>query len=190
MADATRDIAVKRRDGDVLAFGLGAAKKVYQGTLIVRESSTGYVEKGSDAATKQFVGVAYEGKDNTAGAAGDKSVCCYRRGVFTFAYTGTAPALGAMAFVSDDQTVKATGDAPCGRVVGLDTSAGTVDIDIEIDGAPTAVAMGNANAEIGGLTISAAYDQAEVTALRDKVEELADDVRNIYAALVGKGSLS
>jgi hypothetical protein len=40
-----------------------------------------------------------------------------------------------------------------------------------------AVTLGNADSEIGGLTISAAYDQTEVTALRDKCEELADDVR-------------
>jgi len=40
-----------------------------------------------------------------------------------------------------------------------------------------AVTIGNTNNEIGGLTISAAYAQAEVQALRDKCEELGDDVR-------------
>lgn len=40
-----------------------------------------------------------------------------------------------------------------------------------------AVTLGNTDNEIGGLTISAAYSQAEVAALRDKCEELADDVR-------------
>jgi hypothetical protein len=44
-------------------------------------------------------------------------------------------------------------------------------------------AMGNADSEIGGLTISASYDQTEVQALRDKCEELADDVRAIYTKL-------
>lgn len=39
------------------------------------------------------------------------------------------------------------------------------------------VSLGNTDNEIGGLTISAAYDQAEMQALRDKTEELADDVR-------------
>lgn len=43
-----------------------------------------------------------------------------------------------------------------------------------------ATVMGNANSEISGLTISAAYDQAEVTALRDAAEELADDVRALH----------
>lgn len=46
-----------------------------------------------------------------------------------------------------------------------------------------AVTLGNNNNEIGGLTISAAYDQAEVTALRDKAEELADDVRALSVLL-------
>lgn len=54
---------------------------------------------------------------------------------------------------------------------------------------PTVVTLGNTNSEIGGLTISAAYSQAEVTALRDKCEELADDLRAIHAALVAQGDL-
>jgi hypothetical protein len=40
-----------------------------------------------------------------------------------------------------------------------------------------AVALGNADGEIGGLIISDPPTQAEVQALRDKCEELADDVR-------------
>jgi hypothetical protein len=40
-----------------------------------------------------------------------------------------------------------------------------------------AVTLGNADGEIGGLTISDPPTQAEVQALRDRCEELADDVR-------------
>lgn len=46
-----------------------------------------------------------------------------------------------------------------------------------------AVALGNADNEIGGLTIGATYTQAEVQALRDKCEELADDVRALSTLL-------
>lgn len=46
-----------------------------------------------------------------------------------------------------------------------------------------AVTQGNTDGEIGGLTISDPLTQAEVRALRDKCEELADDVR-APAALV------
>ena len=42
-----------------------------------------------------------------------------------------------------------------------------------------AVTLGNTDGEIGGLTISDPPSQAEVQALRDKAEELADDVRNL-----------
>jgi hypothetical protein len=57
-----------------------------------------------------------------------------------------------------------------------------------------AVTLGNADGEIGGLTISDPPNQAEVQALRDKCEELADDVRALStlvhalrAALVAVG---
>jgi hypothetical protein len=40
-----------------------------------------------------------------------------------------------------------------------------------------AVTLGNVDGEIGGLTVSDPPTQAEVEALRDKAEELADDVR-------------
>jgi hypothetical protein len=39
------------------------------------------------------------------------------------------------------------------------------------------VTLGNTDGEIGGLTVSNPPTQAEVQALRDKCEELADDVR-------------
>lgn len=43
---------------------------------------------------------------------------------------------------------------------------------------------GNTDGEIGGLTISAGYSQSEVTALRDKCEELADDLRTLRSNLL------
>ncbi len=47
----------------------------------------------------------------------------------------------------------------------------------------TAVSLGNEDGEIGALTFSATPTQAECEALRDKCEELADDVRNIHSSL-------
>jgi hypothetical protein len=44
-----------------------------------------------------------------------------------------------------------------------------------------AVTLGNTDDEIGGLTISDPPTQAEVQALRDKADELADDVRALSA---------
>ncbi len=60
--------------------------------------------------------------------------------------------------------------------------------------AQAAVTLGNTDGAIGGLTIGATYSQAELQALRDKCEELADDVRALSTlvhalrtALVGAG---
>jgi hypothetical protein len=46
-----------------------------------------------------------------------------------------------------------------------------------------AVTLGNPDGEIAGLTISDPPTQAEVQALRDKCEELADDVRALATLL-------
>jgi hypothetical protein len=46
-----------------------------------------------------------------------------------------------------------------------------------------AVTLGNTDGEIGGLTISDPPTQAEIQALRDKCEELADDVRALSALI-------
>jgi hypothetical protein len=46
-----------------------------------------------------------------------------------------------------------------------------------------AVSMTNSDGDIGGLTISAAYSQSEVQALRDQTEILADDTRDVNALL-------
>ncbi|WP_425057972.1 hypothetical protein SCACP_25600 [Sporomusa carbonis] len=51
----------------------------------------------------------------------------------------------------------------------------------------TTVTLGNTDDEIAGLPISAAYSQAEMQALRDKCEKLADDVRALKAALSSYG---
>ena len=49
------------------------------------------------------------------------------------------------------------------------------------------VSFGNTDNEIGGLTVSASYFQTEMQALRDKCEELADDVRALRSALSSYG---
>ena len=46
------------------------------------------------------------------------------------------------------------------------------------------VTFGNIDSEISSLTFSATPTQAEAEALRDKCEELADDVRNLRAELL------
>ncbi len=50
-------------------------------------------------------------------------------------------------------------------------------------GSQAAVTLGNADNEIGGLAIGGSYSQSEVQALRDKTEELADDMRGLSTLL-------
>lgn len=52
-------------------------------------------------------------------------------------------------------------------------------LSTQANASQAAVTLGNTDNEIGGLTLSLTYSQAEVQALRDKCEELADDVRNL-----------
>lgn len=51
------------------------------------------------------------------------------------------------------------------------------------DASQAVVTLGNTDNEIGGLTFSASPTQAECEALRDKCEELADDVRALSTLL-------
>lgn len=53
--------------------------------------------------------------------------------------------------------------------------------------AKNTVTFVNVDNAIGGLTVSAAYSQAEMQVLRNKCEELADDVRALKAALSSYG---
>lgn len=74
-----------------------------------------------------------------------------------------------------DGTAEFQGDVELGGSVGFFGGAAA---------AQQSVDHGNTDGEIGGLTISGSYDQGEVQALRDKCEELADDVRSLRAALL------
>ena len=79
------------------------------------------------------------------------------------------------------QKIRFWGATPIARPAGADQAV---------------VTLGNTDGEIAGLTFSATYSQTEVEALRDKTEELADDLRALStlvhalrAALVGSGIL-
>jgi hypothetical protein len=71
-----------------------------------------------------------------------------------------------------------TGIGATGGKIGF---YGTVPVVQPAGADQAAVTLGNTNGEIGGLTISDPPTQAEVQALRDKCEELADDVRALSA---------
>jgi hypothetical protein len=132
MAAATVDKEIARLDGNLIAFAMKAATKIFKGILVNVVTATGLAEPGSATAGQAFVGVSYEQADNSAGAASARDVRCYRKGVFTFPYTGTAPVIGDVLYVSDDSTVTATAPvAPVKCGVAVRVGSGIVDVDID-----------------------------------------------------------
>ena len=86
---------------------------------------------------------------------------------------------------TQDEPVAAGTYYRVGVVVGSPAAADGDVMEVEMH-APikvvVIVTLGNTDNEIGALTIGGTYTQAEVVALRDKCEELADDVRDIAVA--------
>lgn len=124
------------KDGKLIAYPLGAAKTIYQGALVVTDGTTGLLEAGTDAASKNFVGIAYESGENGSGAAAAISCRVRKTGTFLFALTGTAvsnAAIGKAAYISDDNTVAlaatTTNDVLCGYIVGHESGLVRVRID-------------------------------------------------------------
>ena len=124
------------KDGKVQAQPVGAAKRIYQGALVVTDDTTGLLEAGGDTAAKAFAGIAYEPADNSAGAAGAITCRVQKRGSFVFALTGTAvtaAVLGKKAYISDDNTVAlaatTTNDIYCGDIIAVESGRVRVRLD-------------------------------------------------------------
>jgi hypothetical protein len=107
MAALTAQLDTLEKRGDVLAYPVGASKRIYKGALVVVDTTTGYAETGSDAANKNFVGVAYEDADNSSGGAGAISVRVKKTGAHLLnAASGAQTSVGKPALLVDDNTVQ------------------------------------------------------------------------------------
>jgi hypothetical protein len=113
---------------------LAAAAVAYVGTLAARNAA-GNVVPASDAASVEVVGVFLESVDNSAGAAGDKSISI-GVGVFEFVNLAGAIVLAshlALCYVGDDSSVTtaavAANDVIAGLVVAYTTTTVLVDVD-------------------------------------------------------------
>ena len=124
----------RRKDGALVLYPLGAGVHVHKGGLLT-VAATGLAQPASDSAGLVFVGVAYEGGDNTGSAAGAISVRVLKTGVFTYAKTAAAQSdVGKPAFAVDDGTVSTaatTDNIACGIVVGVPDA---LTVRIRIDG--------------------------------------------------------
>lgn len=81
----------------------------------------------------RFVGVYLAGVDNSAGAAGDKTVQIARTGIFEFNQTGLTQAdVGKPAFFSDDNTIATTPTtAYAGVIVNIGTTSALAEVCID-----------------------------------------------------------
>lgn len=128
MAALTADRNTPRRDGEQENLPVAAAKKIFAGSLVARDSS-GNATPGATATTLLGVGRAEEYVDNSAGAAGDKSVNI-RKGVYRFANSASGDLIaradiGNDCYIVDDQTVAKTNGGStrsvAGKVFDVDT---------------------------------------------------------------------
>lgn len=121
-----------QKDGELVAYPVGAGATVFKGGLVV--VSGGYAIPASDTAGVQFVGVAHETAVNTGGAAGAKLVRVHKTGSFISSKAGAVQAdVGKQALVVDSGTVSTaatTNNVPAGYVCELiSTSLVRVRID-------------------------------------------------------------
>jgi hypothetical protein len=106
MAATTTAREAKRQEGRTRSHKC-AAVKIPKGVLVCHNTA-GYATNGADTASFLFAGVAYETVDNSAGAAGDKSIRVEKTGDFEFAFGAgnAAQALvGTAVYITDNQTV-------------------------------------------------------------------------------------
>lgn len=128
MAALTQDRNTAKREGDELVLPVAAAKKIYAGSLVARDSG-GNATPGAVATTLVGAGRAEELADNSGGSAGDKTVRV-RKGVFRFANSAsgdliTRAEIGTDCYIVDDQTVAKTSGtgtrSVAGKVFDVDT---------------------------------------------------------------------
>lgn len=127
-ADAHLD---RKESGPYQVYPVAASTTIYAGGLLVVDS-TGYAEPLTDAVDKRYIGVAYEGVDNSSGSDGDKNVRVYGIGRFKVTATSITQAMvGQMMYGADDATMDdtSTNKVPVGRLVEyVSSTSGWIEI--------------------------------------------------------------
>jgi hypothetical protein len=132
MAAATADRETQRQDGKVKAHKM-AASRVFKGTLVM-VNATGFVQAGTDAANTKFAGMAYETKDNTTGAPGDRSLRVEKTGEFLVNGAGFTQAdVGKEAYITDDNTVQTAANTNGVKVGAITEYVSATQVRIRID---------------------------------------------------------
>lgn len=142
MAALTKPFETYERPGLVMAYRV-AATKVLKGALVGVNSSGFATPMVHGTSGLKFVGVANESVDNSAGAAGDKSVAITKSGSFVYkpisGLTPTIADLGKEVDANSDWEIQIatsglTNQYKVGTIVGLEsTSTGVAGIRVRID---------------------------------------------------------
>ncbi|MBC8138712.1 MAG: hypothetical protein H8F28_22760 [Fibrella sp.] len=136
MATLTANYDGERKDGDLVAYNIAAATKIYKGALVAVTDATGYLTNASDAAGTTFAGIAFEGGDNSSGAAGGLGLRVEKTGTFILDFSGSTSQaiIGKKVYAVDNQTValaaSTANDLYVGDVVAL-ISGGKVRVRID-----------------------------------------------------------
>ena len=109
MAASTGPVNSQRKESDVVSMFMGAVK-INPGTLVSTRADGYLYPARAGTNTDVFAGVAYDGEDNSVGAAGAMRCRVFKTGTFVFPKT-TATAqtdVGAYFYAADDSDVYST----------------------------------------------------------------------------------
>jgi hypothetical protein len=140
---------IPRKEAGLQSFPVAASTTIYKGGLVCMDAD-GYIVEGTDAHAVRFVGIAYEGVDNSTGSDGDLNGRVYTTGTHQLPATSITQAMvGDMMYLVDDATVDDVAGVshyiPVGVLVQYDsTTLGWVDIG------QRGVAAGPFNLDISG----------------------------------------
>jgi hypothetical protein len=117
----------------MLTFPVAASTTIYQGGLVIINSSGYAIPAAASAGNKGCAGVAMQKADNASGSAGAISVTVAFDAVFLFAGTTLAQAsIGSACYAEDDNTIddaSGTNEAICGVLVEyVSSSSGWVHV--------------------------------------------------------------
>jgi hypothetical protein len=169
-----------------------ASEIIYAGCLVAFDPANSQAQSADPAmpATAKVIGAALCTVDNRTGAKGDLQVTPHC-GVMKVKNDGTITAaqLYTMAVIVDDHTVGAAAgtnaDRPAGLIVGMD---GTGFVWLLI--LPESAKRGPVTVTLTSTNGTAAAASASLANLAAEAENIGDDVRAIYAALVTAGIIA
>lgn len=125
MADLGANFDRRYKEPAKVRYYKAGAVHIYKGDGLMVLRGTGYAVKMANTALGQFIGVAAEECDNSAGSAGDKSVKVIT-GTQLFSKTSAAITdIGTMAGAVDSDTVtggEGTEVVNVGRIVGIEST--------------------------------------------------------------------